>query len=197
MAITTATELKTALANWLKRSDLTDRLDEFIVLAEAGFNRVLRVRAMEATMNSTALTDGAAALPTAFRAFKEVRHGGSTNYTLTPKSLEWVRSQAASTSDARHFAVSGTQVICWPRNGPILGTYYRSIESIADTESNWLLTAHPDLYLFACLTEAAIYSFDDTRAAFWRQRASALLNEIQESDERDEFDGGIISIRAR
>lgn len=197
MAISTAAELKTALANWLKRDDLTDRLDEFIVLAEAGFNRVLRVRAMEAAMTSTALTDGAASLPTAFRAFKEVRHGGSTNYTLTPKSLEWVRSQAASTSDARHFAVSGTQVVCWPTTGPILGTYYRSIPSLVGNSDNWLLLAHPDLYLFACLTEAAIYSFDEEHANFWRQRASALLNEIQESDERDEFDGGIISIRAR
>ena len=44
MAIGTFAELKTATANWLDRSDLTDRIPEFIALAEARFNRVLRIR---------------------------------------------------------------------------------------------------------------------------------------------------------
>jgi len=47
MAISTFAELKTAAANWLDRSDLTDRIPEFIALAEARFNRILRIRAME------------------------------------------------------------------------------------------------------------------------------------------------------
>ena len=46
MAISTKAELHTAVANWLNRSDLTDRIPEFISLAEAGFNRNLRVRDM-------------------------------------------------------------------------------------------------------------------------------------------------------
>ena len=47
MAIGTYDELKTAVANWLDRDDLTDRIPEFISLAEARFNRVLRLRSME------------------------------------------------------------------------------------------------------------------------------------------------------
>ena len=39
MAISTFAELSTAAANWLDRSDLTDRIPEFIALAEARFNR--------------------------------------------------------------------------------------------------------------------------------------------------------------
>ena len=39
MAITTFSELKTAVANWLDRSDLTDRIPEFIALAEARHRR--------------------------------------------------------------------------------------------------------------------------------------------------------------
>ena len=42
MAISTKAELKTAAANWLNRSDLSDRLDEFIELAEASLNMNLR-----------------------------------------------------------------------------------------------------------------------------------------------------------
>ena len=47
MAINSYSSLQTAVANWLDRSDLTDRIEEFIDLAEARINRALRVRLME------------------------------------------------------------------------------------------------------------------------------------------------------
>ena len=46
MAIGTYAQLQTAVANWLDRSDLTDRIQEFIDLAAALINRNLRIRAM-------------------------------------------------------------------------------------------------------------------------------------------------------
>ena len=53
MAINTYSTLQTAVANWLDRNDLTDRIPEFISLAEATFNRTLRLRAMETTVSDT------------------------------------------------------------------------------------------------------------------------------------------------
>ena len=47
MAITTNSELNTAVANWLSRSDLTSRIPEFIALFEAKFNRDMRVPQQE------------------------------------------------------------------------------------------------------------------------------------------------------
>ena len=46
MAIGTYSELQTAVANWLDRDDLTDRIQEFIALAEARMNRILRLAIM-------------------------------------------------------------------------------------------------------------------------------------------------------
>ena len=46
MAIGTYAELQTAVANWLDRGDLTERIKEFIGLAEARMNRVLRLQLM-------------------------------------------------------------------------------------------------------------------------------------------------------
>ena len=54
MAIGTYAELQTAVANWLDRDDLTDRIPEFIALAEAKMNRNLRISLMENV--STAIT---------------------------------------------------------------------------------------------------------------------------------------------
>ena len=66
MALTTYTELKTSLANWLNRSDLTTEIgDDFIKLTEADLNSKLRVRAMIAQVNITVNAE-TAALPTDF-----------------------------------------------------------------------------------------------------------------------------------
>ena len=47
MALSTFSELKTEIANYVDRSDLTDQIPTFIKLAEARINRLLRVRIME------------------------------------------------------------------------------------------------------------------------------------------------------
>jgi hypothetical protein len=204
MAITTANELRTAVQNWAVDTAgnilTTDRLNECIALAEAWLNRKLRTRGMEATMGTTALSSGAASLPAGFLAFKELRFDGAIDYTLQPKSLEFVR--AMDTDDAgnpRYFAVTSTQVICWPTAGSIKGTYFKALTSLSGltTTGNWLLTSHPDLYLAATLTEASLYMVDDAKAVMWRQRATATLEELNKTDEADSFDGGVLAIRAR
>tara|TARA_R110002126_G_scaffold101090_2_gene232962 strand:+ start:154 stop:333 length:180 start_codon:yes stop_codon:yes gene_type:complete len=47
MALDNYSNLKTSIANFLARDDLTTEIDDFIDLTEADFNRRLRVRAME------------------------------------------------------------------------------------------------------------------------------------------------------
>ena len=66
MALSTYAELKTSIANWLNRSDLTDEIaDDFIKLTEADFNAKLRIRQMEqidtVTINAEPVT-----VPTGF-----------------------------------------------------------------------------------------------------------------------------------
>ena len=46
MAITTYTNLKTTIASYLNREDLTAYLGDYITLAESRLNRELRVREM-------------------------------------------------------------------------------------------------------------------------------------------------------
>jgi uncharacterized Rmd1/YagE family protein len=54
MALATYSDLKTSLANWLNRTDLTSEISgDFIVLAEKDFNSKLRVRKMIAQSSIT------------------------------------------------------------------------------------------------------------------------------------------------
>jgi hypothetical protein len=68
MAISTYTELKTAIANFLARDDLTSVIPDFIQLAEATMSRELETRSQEKRATAT-LTSGDEyiALPTDLR----------------------------------------------------------------------------------------------------------------------------------
>ena len=44
MALSTYTELKASVADWLNRTDLTSVIPDFIALAEAQIERTLRTR---------------------------------------------------------------------------------------------------------------------------------------------------------
>ena len=46
MALNSYSTLKTSIANWLNRSDLTTEIEDFIVLTEKDFNSKLRIRKM-------------------------------------------------------------------------------------------------------------------------------------------------------
>ena len=83
MALTNYTNLKTSIANWLNRSDLTSEIaDDFIKLTEADFNAKLRIRQMEqnddVTINAELVT-----VPTGFISVRSFHIlSGGTKYHL-------------------------------------------------------------------------------------------------------------------
>ena len=66
MAVSTYTELKASIANWLNRSDLSDEIaDDFIKLTEADFNAKLRIRQME-QIDTVTINAETVSVPTGF-----------------------------------------------------------------------------------------------------------------------------------
>ena len=56
MALTTYEELKSSIADYLNRSDLTSVIPDFVTLCEADMNRTLRTREM--TLRTRAALNG-------------------------------------------------------------------------------------------------------------------------------------------
>ena len=57
--------------------------------------------------------------------------------------------------------------------------YERTITSLStSTTINWLLTSHPDIYLYATLCEAAPYLKDDNRLQMWQMLLAERLEEL-------------------
>jgi hypothetical protein len=72
MALSTYAELKSSVADWLNRSDLTTAIPDFISLAEAQMERKLRTRQMISRASATISTEYSA-LPDDFLEVKSLK----------------------------------------------------------------------------------------------------------------------------
>ena len=76
MAITTYSELQSAIARWLARDDISGNIPDFITLFETAANRRLRVQQQEAVTTLTP-SSGSVALPSDYLSWRRVTWTGS------------------------------------------------------------------------------------------------------------------------
>jgi hypothetical protein len=58
--------------------------------------------------------------------------------------------------------------------------YFQKVPALSDSAAtNWLLAAHPDLYLFGSLVEAEMFGVNDERAPLWKARRDEIFDEIE------------------
>lgn len=182
MAITTFAELKTAVENWLDHQLFTARVPEFIVLFEAAVNRRLRVRQQE---TSTTLTPSAgdASLPADYLSWRQARWEGATPVVLGYVEPDYLSAQIPVLTSAfpTLFTIEGSTLSTRSSNTTgITFKYFAKVAALSDAApTNWLLTAHPDLYLFGSLVEAEMFGVNDERMSLWKGRRDEIFDEIE------------------
>ena len=202
MAIGTFAQLKTASANWLDRSDLTDRIPEFISLAEARFNRVLRIRDMETVSTAISTVAGTREydLPTGFVQMKEFH---LTTDPLTPLSYitpeMMSRTQAGSSkSKPQVFTIIADKVRLGPNPDAVYTTsmlYYQAFAALSDSATtNDMLTNNPDVYLYGTLLEAEPFIMNDERVGLWLAAFDKAVSDIQNQDNKDRHSGSQLRV---
>ncbi len=194
MAITTYSELQTAVANWLDRSDLTSRIPEFITLAEARFNRVLRAPDMLTRNDSFTVDSQYETLPSGFLEANRVVLLTSPVATLTyvtPEELADMRAGVTSAGKPAFYTVAGENFEFLPTPAQAYTAsvlYYARLTAVA-TSFNWLATSHPDIYLFGALCEAEPYIHADERLVLWEARLGKALAELTTMNDRKRIGG--------
>ena len=196
MAISTYAELQTAAANWLDRDDLTDRITEFVALAEATFNRVLRLRAMETTVADTTPSGSKEdALPTGYLQMREIHLTTSPIVSLsyiTPEIMYRIRAGSTS-GKPNSYTILGDNILFGPT--PDSGytysvTYYKGFDALSDAApTNWLLTNAPDLYLYGTLLQAEPFLMNDERVPLWERGVRQVIGDLQDQDNKDRHSG--------
>ncbi len=215
MAIGTYDELKTAVANWLDRDDLTDRIPEFIALAEARMNRALRVSMMvnvdETTLGGAdALVSGTRdySLPSGYLQMIDFHLRTSPIVTLsyiTPENMNrmWAGSQSGKPQSYTLFSdnASGTPVKK-VRLGPAPDSnydysvmFYKKIDALsASNTTEPMLTDNPDVYLYGALLEAEPFLMNDQRIQLWATALTEAVNQIQQEDNKDRHSGSTMRV---
>ena len=202
MAIGTFAQLKTAAANWLDRSDLTDRIPEFITLAEARFNRILRTRDMEtvSTAISTAAGTREYSLPTGFVQMKEFH---LTTDPLTPLAYitpEMMTRIWAGSGQGKPevFTIIADNVRLGPNPDAVYTTsmlYYKTFTALSDSATtNDMLTNNPDVYLYGVLLEAEPFIMNDARVQLWALAFKTAIEDIQNQDNKDRHSGSELRV---
>jgi hypothetical protein len=74
--------------------------------------------------------------------------------------------------------------------------YYKALPALSANSTNWLLTAHPDVYLYGSLMQAAPYLKNDERLAVWGSLYTASIADLNQSSDRAEVSGGPLVMRA-
>ena len=207
MAISFKSELHTAVANWLNRSDLTARIPEFISLAEASFNRNLRTRQM-LTRSTTTTSAQYVSIPTDFLEMLNIEITSTTPpkrliYITTDRSDDHRESINNSSGIPIYWTIEGASLQLLPTPSQTITlqlNYYKEIPALsglADSANNWLLSAHPDIYLYGTLMQASPYLMDQQSAQMWDGLLARGMQELQLSDDKSRFAGGTISMKPK
>ena len=189
MALATYSDLRSAVADWLARTDLTDRIVDFIDLTEARINRELRCREM--VIEATGTTTGQdITIPSDFVEAIRLVLNTSTDSPLEYRPIEdaEIRIAGQTTGQPVMFSVLGTMIKLYPSPDAVYTytlDYYAKVQALStDRPTNWLLTKAPDLYLFGSLCEASPFLLDDGRVSLWESKFQASKRSLQAAEAR-------------
>lgn len=201
MSLDTYTNLKTSVANWLHRSDLTDQLDDFISIAEEKIWETLRVKEMEADSTVTLSTSArTAALPTGTLEIRRIYLDASPIVHMKPLSTQQIdAAHLTSSGKPQYYAVIGTNLEFERTPDSAYTLYvnlYKKLTALSSTNAtNDILTNYPTVYLYACCYAGAIYTNDDKKIAKFKPLFEEAVSMANSQTNRGKYGAGM-AVRA-
>ncbi|CEJ12084.1 hypothetical protein BN1110_02380 [bacterium YEK0313] len=179
-ALADYSELVIAVGEYLDRADLVDVMPRFVAMAEAKLSRRLRDRRMLATTMLSPDAHGVCALPADFMEVEQVLAG------TPPRAIEAAAgryaARFAASGPAQVYTIAGSSLRLAPAaETPVALTYFGRLPALEAAQTNWLLEACPDIYLYAVVHEAAIY----LSAAPVAEAAAGLLRDALDAAAQD------------
>ena len=196
MAITTYTELKTAIADFLNRDDLASAVPNFIALAEANMQR--KIRHWRQEKRSTAELDTQySAIPADFlEAIRFYITSGDTKpleLISQAEMLDRKRKNLNTSGSPSYYAITAGEIEVYPVPDGTYDVelyYYSRVPALsAAAPTNWLLTYFPDVLLYGALVHSAPYLKEDGRIQVWSALYQEAIDAINTSSEKAKFGG--------
>ena len=204
MALTNYSELKTSIADFLNRDDLTATIPDFITLSEAQMNREVRHYRMEKRATAQ-LNTQYTALPTDFlQPIRFVITGSDVSTLEQASALEISKLREANndtTGKPTTYSILDSSIEVFPKPDATYTLellYYEKIDALNNgNQTNWLLTNYPDAYLYGALLHSAPYLQEDNRVQLWGALYQAAVSAINLEGERARSSGSGRRIKIR
>jgi hypothetical protein len=206
MALDTYSNLKSAIASWMDRTDLSSVIPDFITLFETSANAELPLRTrfnLTATTLSTTANTRTVNLPADFLEAKALINQTSPVKVLQPYTAAALYTQVnfpAQVGPPAGFTYVGNALELAPVPDAVYTLklyYYQKITPLSESApSNWLITNFPNLYLFGALTAAEAYLGTDPRLQLWGSLYNDLVQKLQSANERGQYGGAPLSVKA-
>ena len=201
MALSSYSELKSTVASYLARNDLTAVIPDFIRLAEERLRRDLRIRQMlvVATAETTG-GDSTVGLPTDFLEMRDIHVNLNPVVQLSYKAPNAFYSSGKSTLSGKptDYTVLAAEFQLAPIPDAaytLQMLYYAKPALLSDSNaSNVFLANCPDALLYAALGEAEPYLMNDARLQTWAALYDRSITAINTSDQSSEYGGQPMSM---
>lgn len=198
MSITNYSELKTAVANWLARSDLTSYIPDFIRLAEVRIYDEVMHRDMETALDTT-IASGVIAVPSGYKAMLDLRVITDPVQFVIRKPTRWIYEKYPTRSSdgvPKYFARERSNFIFGPypdSTYQVKGTYFKVLDPLSDSNTtNWLTDDRPNLILFATLCAAEPFLRNDPRLALWEAEYQKAMQAANKTYKTESYSGSVL-----
>ena len=167
-------------------------------MAEAEFNRVLRVREMSVRTRAP-LASQYVKLPDDFLGMRNIELGTSPVTSLeyrNPQNIDLQR-RGDETGKPLFYTIIQNVVEVSPipdAEYTLEVLYYQKIPPLSLHTSNWLLSTSPDAYIYGTLLQSPVYLGHDERISVWAGRYQQIIDQITTSDQKASFSGSTPSI---
>ena len=205
MAITTYSELQSAIADFLNRDDLTSVIPTFVSLAEADISRRLRHWRMEKRA-SLALDDQYVDLPADWLetiSFTVAATDGPREIEFASRpDMDDLRWKTGDTPGVpAQYAISGGQLELRPTPSETFTgtlTYVGKADALSvSNTSNWILSNFPDIYLYGALVHSAPYLGEDARIQVWAALFQAAVDAANTESDEAKYSGSGLRMKVR
>ena len=186
-------ELKAAVSAYAHRADLAPLLATFMPLAEAriytGEANAPKLRCA-AMRQAATLVDGTR--PAGFLEAIKITPTGHPARPLGYRPITHMPHECHAFSwDGATLVLSSDQAF------PVDLTYYARLATpVDDTDTNWLMTSHPGVYLSALLVEVARWSVDEALGAREAASYASAVNALNSAEKAAAFSGSLLTMKA-
>lgn len=209
MSVNTLNDLRTNIADWVARTDLSQAIiDTFIDLTQneilSGIfgpdGRViippLRTRSMEVRDANFLLAGEYTDLPTGWLGFKTLKSGDQVLDLVSNEVFNATYASTDSTPQVAVYSIVADQIRVGPGadDTTVLDiVYWETPDNLVIDGSNWILTKYPNVFLYGALRHLALYCGMDSRVPYFQSAFMSQLAALHSKEKSEAWTGQLVS----